>query len=222
MEKIFIKAEDVRNDSFKLTKQLIETGFVPTIIYAPMRGGSNVANPMGEYFKYLGIKVKYGTVIASSYNNVYERNKVVNIEGWAPPLSSIKPNEKIVIAEDMFDTGNTISAIVNRILSKTKVKREQIKIVVRDYKIYTYNQDEPKIKPDFYAVKHIIKSPDKKVWTHYNSHELVGLNKEKIVKHYGLDVAKLIQLDIQKIKKSCDKKTYKKIKSRLLESGFDI
>lgn len=222
MKKIFIKAEDVRNDSFKLTKQLIEAGFIPTIIYASMRGGSNVANPMSEYFKYLGIKVRYGTVIVSSYNNVYERNKVVNIEGWAPPLSSIKPNEKIVIAEDMFDTGNTMSAIVNKILIKTKVKRDQIQIVVRDYKVYTYNQDETKIKPDFYAVKHIINSPPKKVWTHYNSHELVGLNKEEIIKHYGPDVAKSIELDISKIKKNCDKEKYEKIKLRLLEQGFDV
>jgi len=221
MGKIFVKAEDIRNDSFKLTRQLLETGFIPTIIYASMRGGSNVANPMSEYFKYLGLKVRYGTVIVSSYNDVWTHNKVVNIKGWTPSLSTIKPNEKIVIAEDMFDTGNTISAILNEILSKTKVKRDQIRIVVRDYKVYIYNQ-EPKIKPDFYAAEYIINSPPKKVWTHYDSHELVGLNKKEIIKHYGLNVAKSIELDISKIKKSCDKKIYEEIKSRLLEQGFDV
>ena len=222
MGKIFVKPEDIRNDSFELTRQLLETGFIPTIIYASMRGGSNVANPMSEYFKYIGLKVKYGTVIVSSYIKEWIRNKKVNIEGWAPLLSDIEPDEKIVIAEDMFDTGKTISALVNEILSKTKVKRDQIRIVVRDYKVFTYKKQQPKIKPDFYAVKYTINSPNQKVWVHYDSHELVGLNKEEIIKHYGHDVAKSIELDISKIKKSCDKEKYEKIKSGLLERGFDI
>ena len=67
MGKIFVNPEDVRDDSFELTRKLLETGFIPTIIYASMRGGSNVANPMSEYFKYLGLEVRYGTVIVSSY-----------------------------------------------------------------------------------------------------------------------------------------------------------
>lgn len=186
-----------------------------------MRGGSNVANPMSEYFKYINLEVRYGTVIIGSYDDVWIR-KDVKIDGWAQPLSDIEPNEKIVIAEDMFDTGNTISAIVNGILRETKVKRDQIRIVVRDYKVYTYNHQQPKIKPDFYAVKYIINSPDQAVWAHYDTHELVGLSKKEIIEHYGPDVAKSIGLDISKIKKSCDKETYEKIKSRLLEQGFDI
>ncbi len=222
MGKIFVNPEDVRDDSFELTRKLLETGFIPTIVYASMRGGSNVANPMSEYFKYLGLEVRYGTVIVSSYLKEWIRKKKVNIEGWTPPLSDIEPNEKIVIAEDMFDTGKTISAIVNEILSETKVKRDQIRIVVRDYKFFTYKKQQPKIKPDLYAVKYIINSPPKKVWIHYDSHELVGLKKKKIIKHYGPDVAKSIELDISKIKKSCDKKTYEKVKSRLLEQGFNI
>ena len=63
-------------------------------------------------------------------------------------------------------------------------KREDIKVVVHDYKYFTYYKEQLPIQPDYYCRKFEINSPDENRWIHYMSHELVGLSKEELQKYY--------------------------------------
>ena len=68
-------------------------------------------------------------------------------------------------------------------------KREDIKVVVHDYKHFNYDNGYANlpIQPDYYCRRFEINNPDENRWIHYASHELIGLTSEELEKHYYKD-----------------------------------
>ena len=64
------------------------------------------------------------------------------------------------------------------------IPREDIKVVVHDYKYFTYYEEQLPIQPDYYCRKFEIHNSDENRWIHYMSHELVGLSKEELEEYY--------------------------------------
>ena len=88
-----------------------------------------------------------------------------------------------MLVDDIFDTGNTINALVNILLRDYGVPRENIKVVVHDYKCVTYKELQP-IQPDYWCRKFTVTSPEEDLWIHYMSHELVGLSQKELEENY--------------------------------------
>ena len=64
------------------------------------------------------------------------------------------------------------------------IPRDDIKVVVHDYKYFTYQKEQLPIQPDFYSRKFEITNPEENRWIHYMSHELVGLKEDELEKYY--------------------------------------
>ena len=69
------------------------------------------------------------------------------------------------------------------ILLERGVPRENIKIVVHDYKVYKWKEQLP-IQPDYWCRKFEISNPEENNWINYNSHELVGLTHEELEENF--------------------------------------
>ena len=65
--------------------------------------------------------------------------------------------------------------------------RSNIKVVVHDYKYFTYYEKQLPIQPDYWCRKFEITKPEENRWIHYLSHELVGLTNEELEKYYYAD-----------------------------------
>jgi len=96
----------------------------------------------------------------------------------------LRTGDKILIVDDIFDTGKTVNALVGVILAKG-IPRSDIKIAVFDYKIPNY-KDIPRlpIQPDYYCRKHVLNSPQDETWIHYMNHEFIGLTSDEIDHEY--------------------------------------
>jgi hypothetical protein len=57
-------------------------------------------------------------------------------------------------------------------------------VAVHDYKYFSYKRDQLPIQPDYFCRKIEVDAPEQDRWIHYMSHELVGLTKEELEKHY--------------------------------------
>ena len=188
MNKIFLPYTDVRNNAIKLAHRIYNDGFIPDIIYVPLRGGAYLGNIISEYFKIIqkdNRPVFYAAVVARSYSDVRENSNVV-VDGWTYDPKYLRNGDKILFIDDIFDSGKTINYLVNIILSEG-IKREDIKIAVHDYKIFNYKGGDLDIHPDYYCNKHIINKPEDDIWIHYMSHELQGLSAEELAEHYYKD-----------------------------------
>lgn len=184
MGKEFMQFDIVRNNALKLAHKIYTEGFVPDVIYSSLRGGAYMANVISEYYKIVRKDfhpVLYAAVVARSYSDVRQHSKV-HVDGWTYAPEHLRPGDKIMFVDDIFDTGRTINSLVD-IFLEHGVPRENIKVVVHDYKYYTYKESLP-IVPDYWCRKIDITKPEEDRWIHYMSHELVGLTAEELEENY--------------------------------------
>jgi len=184
LKKEFLPYEVVRNNALKLAKRIFEDGFSPDVIYVPLRGGAYIGNVVSEFFKLVSRKgrpVLYAAVVARSYVGIDE-SKNVRIDGWTYNPKHLRNGDRVLFADDIFDSGKTINHLLASVLDKG-IPREDVRIAVHDYKILTYCEPSP-ITPDYWCRKHVISKPQDNYWIHYLSHELEGLTEEEIEEYY--------------------------------------
>lgn len=184
--KEFLQFDEVRNNALKLCHKIYkEDKFVPDVIYASLRGGAYMANVISEYYKVALEKghkpVLYAAVVARSYTDV-SKQEAIRIDGWTYSPDYLRAGDKVMLVDDIYDSGRTLNFLVKIFLEKG-VPRENIKVVVHDYKIYSYKEQGP-IKPDYWCRKFYIENPDQNPWINYNSHELVGLTDPELEENY--------------------------------------
>ena len=185
MIKEFLPYDVVRNDALKLARKIYNEGFVPDVLYVSLRGGAYMANVISEYFKIVRKDhhpVLYAAVVARSYSDIRQRTKLM-VDGWTYPPERLRPGDKIMLVDDIFDTGNTVNSLVE-ILLERGIPRNDIKVVVHDYKYFTFHEFQQPVQPDYYCRKFVINSPEEDRWIHYMSHELIGLSEEDLEENY--------------------------------------
>ncbi|MGD1833410.1 MAG: phosphoribosyltransferase [Sphaerochaetaceae bacterium] len=202
MKKEFITPEMQRDAALKLVyKMHKEDGFIPDIIYISLRGGVYMGNVFSEYYKLIRKQaderpVFYAAVVARSYENMKMESEV-RIDGWTYSPEHLRTGDKILIVDDIFDTGKTVNALVNVMLSKG-IPRNDIKVAVYDYKVIHYKDAEPlPIQPDYYCRKHELYNQEDEAWIHYMNHEFIGLTSEEIDQQYGDPTVRAILHDVR-------------------------
>ena len=185
MIKEFLPYDKVRNDALKLAHKILQDGFIPDVIYVSLRGGAYMANVISEYFKIARKNyrpVLYASVVARSYSDIRQHDKVM-VDGWTYSPEHLRAGDKILLIDDIFDSGRTINHLVELLLEKG-IPRKDIKVVVHDYKYFTYHENQLPIQPDYWCRKFEITKPEEDRWIHYMSHELIGLSMEELEEYY--------------------------------------
>jgi hypoxanthine phosphoribosyltransferase len=185
MKKEFLPYDVVRNNALKLACRIYRDNFIPDVIYVSLRGGAYLGNVISEYFKAVrkgGRPVYYAAVVARSYLGVRKSDEV-KVEGWTYAPDHLRIGDKVLLVDDIFDSGRTINHLAEVILEKG-IPRSDFKVAVHDYK-YIYDKPEQlPVQPDYYCRKHEFSVKDEDNWIHYMSHELVGLSREEMEKYY--------------------------------------
>ena len=185
MIKEFVPYDTVRNNALKLAYTIARDGFIPDIIYSSLRGGAYLANIISEYFKVLQKEHKpvlYAAVVARSYTDVRQRGRVM-VDGWTYAPEHLRYGDKILLVDDIFDTGKTINFLVEELLRRG-IPRGDIKVAVHDYKYFSFLTEQLPVQPDYWSRKFTIASPEEDRWIHYLSHELTGLSAEELEEQY--------------------------------------
>ncbi len=194
MSKEFITPDVIRDSALKLAaKMYYEDGFMPDVIYCSLRGGVYLANVISEFYKLVCKKeghrpVLYAAVVARSRESQIpgEQTKVF-VDGWTYSPDYLRSGDKVLIVDDIFDTGNTVNKLAQVVLDKG-IERKDVKIAVYDYKVPVYKYAEHKplpIQPDYYCRKHVLKSKEEETWIHYLCHEYEGLQDSEIDEVYS-------------------------------------
>lgn len=186
MRKDFLHFDTVRNNALSMAHRIHQDGFVPDIIYVLLRGGAYIGNIISEYFKIIrkdSRPVFYAAVVARSYTDIMQHDQVM-VDGWTYSPEYLRNGDRVLIVDDIFDSGRTINHLTEIILAKG-IPRNDIRVAVHDYKEFTFNKKVPPIRPDYYCRKHIVEDKDNDIWIHYMSHELVGLSAKEVEEHYG-------------------------------------
>jgi hypoxanthine phosphoribosyltransferase len=187
MKKEFLPYDTVRNNALKLAYRIYTDGFVPDVIYVSLRGGAYLGNVISEYFKLIRREkgqrpVYYAAVVARSYTGVGSAEQI-RVEGWTYNPDYLRAGDRVLLVDDIFDSGKTINHLAGLILERG-IPRQDLKIAVHDYKFFHDKGDQLPVQPDYWCRRHDLSVRDEAYWIHYMSHELVGLSREELEKHY--------------------------------------
>lgn len=147
MNKIVLTARELVEDSFRLGIEILESGFEPTMIVAIWRGGTPVGMAVQEILAYCGVDADHIAIRTSSYTGVGERGTVA-VHGLQYIIRKISFDDRVLIVDDVFDTGNTMQAVIEEIRRRARGNApEDIRIAVPWYKP---SRNETGIVPDYY------------------------------------------------------------------------
>ena len=91
VEKIYLSAQQLLEDSFRLGAQVIESGFRPTVMVAIWRGGTPMGIAVQEMLAYHGIETDHIAIRTSSYSGIDGRSTEIRIHGMSYLIKNILP-----------------------------------------------------------------------------------------------------------------------------------
>jgi hypothetical protein len=147
MQKTVLTAHELLADSFRLGIKVLESGFEPTLIIAIWRGGTPVAMAVQEILAYCGVDADHIAIRTSSYTGVDQRNEVA-VHGLDYIIKKVAYDDRVLIVDDVFDTGNTFAAVLRELAKRARGNTPQdVRIAAPWYKP-TRNQTD--LVPDYY------------------------------------------------------------------------
>lgn len=114
-KKRFIKADEFLRDSFELGLNIIESGFRPDLMLVLWRGGSPVGIAVHELFLASGIAVNHIPIKTALYVGIENANSKVTIQNLEDLKSKIGPETKVLIVDDVVDTGKSVESLISQI-----------------------------------------------------------------------------------------------------------
>ena len=170
MEKNFIQAQELLEDSFKLAWEVYESGFRPDYIIGVWRGGAPVGIAVQEFLDVLGVKSDHIAIRTSSYAGIDERNKRVQVYGLNYVIKKLESEDSLLIVDDVYDTGLSINQVVTDLKKACKKNTPEIRIATPYFKP---GKNKTSRNPNYY-----IHETDS--WLVF-PHELDGLTVEELV-----------------------------------------
>lgn len=187
MEKRFLDEENLIQDAFRLGVSILESGFRPTFIVGLWRGGSSVGIYVQECLQTLGVKTDHISLRTSykgqpAYQNMVDNPEDIRVHGTQYLVENLNADDGLLIVDDVFSTGQNISAVLKRL--EKNLKRN----LPRDIRVATLYQkpkmNQTNIKPDFC----LYETDDWLVFPY----ELAGLSVDEIAQ-YKPSVSPLLQ-----------------------------
>jgi hypothetical protein len=140
------------------------------MITAIWRGGTPMGIAVQELLEYRGVETDHIAIRTSSYSGIDGRSAEIRIHGMNYLIKNVRCEDKLLIVDDVFDTGHTINAVIEHLQEKARLNTpHDIRVAVPYYKP-TRNQTDR--EPDYY----LYETED---WLKY-PHSLEGLSAEEI------------------------------------------
>ncbi|MEO1036494.1 MAG: phosphoribosyltransferase family protein [Pseudomonadota bacterium] len=149
MDKIVLSAQSLLDDSYRLAGRVLASGFKPTIIIAIWRGGAPVGMAVQEFVRYCGVNTDHIAIRTSSYTGVDQRRGQVRVMGLDYIINKVTPDHRLLIVDDVFDTGHTIAAVLQEIRKQARGNTpREMRVAVPWFKP-TRNQTD--LTPDYFV-----------------------------------------------------------------------
>jgi len=148
MDKVVLSAQRLLEDSFQLGAKILKSGFKPTMIIAIWRGGTPVGMAVQELLGYFGVQSDHIAIRTSSYSGMDEREAAVEVHGLNYIVNKVTPEDRLLIVDDVFDTGHTIAAVIGELKKRARDNMpENVRVAVPWFKP---TRNETDLLPDYW------------------------------------------------------------------------
>ena len=119
-EKIYVDAQALLEDSFRLGEKVLRSGFKPDFIVGIWRGGTPVGIAVQELLDFCGIETDHISIRTSSYVGIDRRGKEIRVHGLNYVVKNIKTEDAVLIVDDVYETGLSIKAVIDTLSSRAR------------------------------------------------------------------------------------------------------
>jgi len=120
IERLQITAEDLLHDSFRLAMQILDSGFRPDFIIGIWRGGAPVGIAVQELLEVANCPTDHIAIRTSAYSAPGQRSETVQVHGLGYMIRKLNSENRLLIVDDVFDTGLSIDAVIQVLLERTR------------------------------------------------------------------------------------------------------
>ncbi|MDG1418587.1 MAG: phosphoribosyltransferase family protein [Maricaulis sp.] len=169
IKKIYISADGLLADSFRLAQQILASGYRPTHIVGVWRGGAPVGIAVQEYLEFKGNETDHISIRTASYTGIDEQADV-HVYGEGYLVDTLNAEDRLLIIDDVFDSGRSVESLLH--VLKAKCRRNypgEVKVATVYYKP---ERNKTETTPDYF----IHECDDWLVFPH----EICGLSDEEI------------------------------------------
>jgi len=169
-EKLYLSAQQLLEDSFRLGADIIQDGFKPSMMIAIWRGGVPMGIAIQELFAWYGIETDHIAIRTSSYSGIDGQSHQIRIHGMNYLIKNCRYEDSLLIVDDVFDTGLTIDAVIAHLEEKARLNTPRdIRIAVPYYKP---SRNKTEREPDYFLHQTA-------QWLKY-PHSLEGLSVDEV------------------------------------------
>ena len=173
-QKLYLDAQVLLEDSFRLGSLIFDSGFVPTFVIAVWRGGAPIGIAVQEFLAFRGIRTDHIAIRTRAYEaGIDSPRRELDVQGLGYLVRKVTPDDRLLIVDDVYDTGRSIQAIIEKLtqLCRRNMPRD-VRIAVPFFKP-SRNQTER--IPEYY-----LHETDR--WLKF-PHSLEGLTRDEIRVH---------------------------------------
>jgi uncharacterized protein len=173
IQKTFISAQSLLQDSFELGLQVLKSGFRPSFLVGVWRGGAPIGITVQEVLEYHGVNCDHIAIRTSSYTGIDQQSRTVRVHAIDYLVSMLNADDGLLLIDDVFDSGRSLEAVIAELRRRCRRNLpEQIKIATVYYKP---SRNQSSLRPDY-----VVRETDH--WLVF-PHEICGLTREEILMH---------------------------------------
>lgn len=176
MDKVYITAQMLLEDSFRLAEKVYVDGFRPKFVIGIWRGGTPVGIAVQEYLEYKKVITDHIAVRTSSYIGINKQSKEIKVHGLQYLIENANADDALLIVDDVFDSGRSVDALIKETQRLMRLNTpKDIRIATPWYKP---GNNKTKIVPDYFV-------HETSEWLVF-PHELNGLTSEELAQKQDL------------------------------------
>lgn len=172
-EKIFLTADQLLDDSFRLARQIVESGFRPTHIVGIWRGGAPIGIAVQELLDYHSIPADHIAIRTASYTGIDQQTPQVRVYALGYLVDTLCPDDRLLVIDDVFDSGRSIRAFLDELAQRTRANMPRTVRIATVY--FKPARNVTDLAPDYYVY-----ATDE--WLVF-PHEIKGLTEAEIRTH---------------------------------------
>ena len=147
MKKIYIRADQLLEDSFRLAWAIYESGYIPNYIIGVWRGGAPIGIAVQEFLDVIGIQSDHIAIRTSSYTGIGQRSKEIKVHGLSYVIKKFESEDSLLIVDDVYDTGLSVQQTIRDIKTACKKNTPEIRVATPYFKPNSNQTDK---NPDYY------------------------------------------------------------------------
>ena len=173
VQKTWLTADRLLEDSFRLANAIVDSGFRPTHIVGIWRGGAPVGIAVQELLEYRGIETDHIAIRTKSYTGIDQQSSDVRVYSLGYLIDTLGPDDRLVVVDDVFDSGRSIEATLRELTARCRHNTpREIRIATVYWKP---RRNQTTMRPDYY-----VHETDE--WLVF-PHEICGLTEDEIRAH---------------------------------------